>query len=155
MRSLATKAHLVDAGDPAMKFDFHCPLMSLPLWFGTELESIPNQIPYLEAEPDLVARWGSRIGEGHFRIGLCWRAKRGNTPGVRRHGEARSLPLTQLVQLGRMPGVRLISLQKHHGLEQLAKLPAGTSICVARDARAWSSFFVHRLNSHTLLSTSM
>jgi hypothetical protein len=42
--------------------------------------------------------------------------------------EKKSIPLEQFVPLSRVPGVRLISLQKHVGLDQLAGLPKDAAI---------------------------
>ena len=33
-------------------FDLHCPLLSLPQAFGTGLETIPADVPYLEADAE-------------------------------------------------------------------------------------------------------
>jgi FkbM family methyltransferase len=104
-------------------FDFQCALISLPLWFGTDLESIPNQVPYLEPEEGLARRWKQIIGDTGFKIGIAWQ---GNPQGKADRG--RSFPLSELASLSRLPGVRLISLQKHHGLDQLAGLPVGTMV---------------------------
>jgi len=101
--------------------------------FGTDLKSIPNQVPYLEAEEDRVGRWKQFIGEHGFKIGIAWQAKIGSTPAVRRHGRGRSFPLAELIPLSRLPGVRLISLQKHHGLEQLINLPSGATVEILGD----------------------
>ena len=89
--------------------------MSLPRLFHTELSSIPNKVPYLRAEAELEARWKARIGEHGFKIGIAWQ---GNPRG--KIDDGRSIPLEKFVSLGRVPGVRLISLQKHVGLDQLA-----------------------------------
>jgi hypothetical protein len=40
----------------------------------------------------------------------------------------RSFPLTHFEGLSKIPGVRLISLQKNAGVEQLRELPAGMSV---------------------------
>src|SRR6185295_3448928 len=40
----------------------------------------------------------------------------------------RSIPLAEFVPLARVPGVRLISLQKTDGLDQLSALPSGVAI---------------------------
>ena len=40
----------------------------------------------------------------------------------------RSLPLSSFAPIAAIPGVRLISLQKRHGLEQLAELPSGMAV---------------------------
>jgi tetratricopeptide (TPR) repeat protein/ADP-heptose:LPS heptosyltransferase len=55
-------------------FDFHCPIMSLPLAFGTRLETIPASTPYLPApDDDRVQAWEPRLGaHDRLRVGLCW-----------------------------------------------------------------------------------
>ena len=97
--------------------------MSLPHRLGTDLMSIPNSVPYLRAEDALIARWRERIGEHGFKIGIAWQ---GNPQGTIDQG--RSIPLAEYFALARFPGVRLISLQKHHGLDQLAALPEDVTI---------------------------
>jgi hypothetical protein len=55
------------------QFDFHCPLPSLPLALGTELDTIPAPIPYLRSDPVKAAHWAARLGnDGRRRIGLAW-----------------------------------------------------------------------------------
>jgi tetratricopeptide (TPR) repeat protein len=103
--------------------DFHAPLLSLPLLFATTLETIPAPVPYLQAEPERVAAWRQRLGEHGFRIGVSWQGK---TKGV--NDPYRSFPLAALAPLAALPGVRLISLQKGEGSEQLAMLPAGMAV---------------------------
>src|SRR6202008_3741855 len=105
------------------RFDFQIALMSLPRQFNTELNSIPNKVPYLRAEPELEARWKARIGEHGFKIGIAWQ---GNPSAAIDKG--RSIRLQQFVPLSRVPEVRLISLQKHAGLDQLAGLPDNAKI---------------------------
>src|SRR5262249_46613717 len=41
MSALPVAAQIVSRGDPLPDFDIHCPLHSLPLAFGTRLETIP------------------------------------------------------------------------------------------------------------------
>ena len=53
-------------------FDLHCPLLSLPRAFATELHSIPADLPYLRAPPAHLARWSARLGEKRRRrIGIA------------------------------------------------------------------------------------
>lgn len=98
--------------------DYHVSLLSLPGYYGTRADSIPAEIPYLKADPERIRRWGTRLGERGFRVGIVWQTdpNHGNT--------RRWIPLRELAGLAQLPGVRLISLQKHHGLEQLETLPA-------------------------------
>ncbi len=123
LRPLHAQVELVGAIDGREPFDFQCALMSLPRWFGTELHSIPSEVPYLGAEEDLVARWKKKLAGGGFKVGIAWQG----APGAA-IDQGRSIPLTEFAPLSRLPGVRLISLQKTHGLDQLAGLPAGTTI---------------------------
>ncbi len=77
------------------------------------LRLAPNGAPYLSAEPlpRLQAFALPRPAAG-LLVGLCWRAG-GWDPG-------RSVPLAALAPLGQVPGVRLVSLQRGPGLEELA-----------------------------------
>jgi len=48
--------------EPVPPHDLRCPLMSLPLAFGTRLATIPADIPYLHADPARIAAWRARLG---------------------------------------------------------------------------------------------
>ncbi len=120
-RLLSSKASVrfVDwpsADDPP--FDAQIAISSLPHAFGTRLDTIPAAVPYLVAEPLLREKWAGRIGSAGFKIGVAWQ---GNPdPEADR---ARSMPLSALAPLAEIAGVRLISLQKGAGEEQLSLLP--------------------------------
>jgi hypothetical protein len=89
--------------------------MSLPRLFGTTLATIPAKVPYLKVDEHLVERWREKIGSaGQFKIGITWQ---GNPH--HKWDRHRSIPLAQFATLSRLPGVRLVSLQKVHGSEQL------------------------------------
>ncbi len=104
-------------------FDYQCALMSLPGAFATALDSVPAEIPYLRSEPEMVAKWWERIGGHGLRVGVCWQ---GNPVGKIDRG--RSIPLRCFGALSAIPHTRLISLQKNHGLDQLAELGATLKI---------------------------
>jgi hypothetical protein len=54
-------------------FDLHCPLLSLPLAFGTRLPTIPSATPYLRAEAQSLTNWKERLEPARRRrIGLTW-----------------------------------------------------------------------------------
>jgi tetratricopeptide (TPR) repeat protein len=55
-------------------FDFHCPLSSLPLAFGTRLDTIPSGLSYLPAPAESrVQAWENRLGpHDRLRVGLVW-----------------------------------------------------------------------------------
>jgi tetratricopeptide (TPR) repeat protein len=100
-------AQLVAAGDALPPFDRHCPLMSLPLAFRTELDTVPRQVPYLRAAPSAVRHWGERLGPGRSpRVGLVWAGNRLNAIDDQRSaGLPALLPLLQC-------GAEMIALQK-------------------------------------------
>ena len=52
--------------------DWQCPLLSLPLALGTELNTIPAEIPYVGADPVQVVQWGEQLQGRGLRIGLAW-----------------------------------------------------------------------------------
>lgn len=105
------------------RFDYQSALLSLPQCFGTTRDTVPAAVPYVFAEPELVAKWRDRIGSEPFKIGICWQ---GNPSGKIDRG--RSVPLTEFAPVAAVPGVHLISLQRKHGLEQLANLPQGMRV---------------------------
>jgi len=103
MRGLGPAVSIVDPDPRGLQFDFHCRLMSLPLAFGTTLDTIPADLPCLTLDPVRTARWREVIGRQGFRIGVCWRGS-----NVR---QGRAFPISALAGIGAIPGVRLISLQ--------------------------------------------
>src|SRR5262249_15533993 len=56
-------------------------------------------------------------------IGIAWQGNP-NQP----KDQERSIPLCQFFPLAKLPGVRLISLQRQHGLDQLPQVPADVTI---------------------------
>lgn len=122
MASLPCSAEIVDVDDPSLAFDYRCPLLSLPLVFGTNADSIPHDVPYLHADPALAKAWGEKAGGHGFRIGICWQGRRN------RADSGRSFPLAMFEELSNIDGVRLISVHKGDGESQLAHLPAGMSV---------------------------
>jgi len=99
-------AQVLPRGAALPAFDCHCPLMSLPLAFRTDLSSIPAETPYIRSEPARVAAWRTRLGANDRpRVGLVWR---GST--ALKH-DRRSMDLAQMLPLVR-DGIDWISLQK-------------------------------------------
>ncbi len=104
-------------------FDYQIPLLSLPRVLRTEIDTIPAAVPYLAPDPQAVAFWRGRIGGESTRIGVVWQ-------GNPRYGadQRRSVPLKHYAPLAAVAGVRLISLQAVHGLDQLDDLPDGMAV---------------------------
>ncbi len=130
LTGLPDVAEVLPAGVPVPPFDVHCPLLSLPRVFGTTLDSIPAAIPYLAADPALIAAWRGRIHRnGGRNVGLVWAGNpRPDQPWAAVVDRRRSMPLARFAPLAGIPGVRYVSLQKGPPAEQLADPPPGLSI---------------------------
>ena len=123
--TLRCEMTVIARGGPAPGADAQCPLMSLPHVFGTTLETVPADVPYLFARPEHVRRWESRLGRrDRFRIGLAWSGS-----ATHRNDANRSLRLEQLLPLiddqaewhslqkdYRVPDLRTLNL--HPGIHQ-------------------------------------
>jgi tetratricopeptide (TPR) repeat protein len=96
--------------------DFYLPLLSAPWAFGTIASTIPRDVPYLSADPELTDHWRQELaGIDGFKIGVVWQGARDY-----RFDHQRSIPLAYFAPLARLPGVRLVSLQKGFGSEQIS-----------------------------------
>ncbi|BAM92942.1 hypothetical protein S58_69760 [Bradyrhizobium oligotrophicum S58] len=107
LRSLAG-VRVVARGEPLPPFDLQLPLMDLPRIFGTTLETIPADVPYLAADPIKVAAWRNVLGHApQLKVGMVW-------AGNPRHKGDRQRSLAARDVLPRLvtPGVQLYSLQK-------------------------------------------
>jgi Flp pilus assembly protein TadD len=118
-------AQVIPVNQPWPKFDLHCPLLSLPHFFGTTLETIPASVPYLSADPQLSLRWRRRLlaaeaGKKKFNVGLVW-------SGDPTHGNNlwRSVKLEQLAPLAAVKTVRFYSLQKGSPGAEARRPPGG------------------------------
>ena len=108
---------VVVQGSPLPAFDVHAPLLSLPLIFHTQINSVPNQTPYLNVPARDHAQIEAAIAahNGQFKVGIVW-AGRPTHPNDRN----RSCELALFVALSARPGVALFSLQKGERCAELA-----------------------------------
>jgi hypothetical protein len=116
LQSLGAGVEVVGFGDIRGEFDWQCPLLSLPRIFATTEDAIPSSVPYLEADLAAVSAWRQRLGDHGKLIGIRWQGSTG------RADAGRSFSLQHFESLARIPGVRLINLQKGPGSEQLHEL---------------------------------
>lgn len=107
---------LVPQGQPLPSWSAWCPLLSLPHLSGQFAPNEPTQLA--RPAPALTSQYRQRFGDA-FTIAICWQ---GN-PAYRADAQ-RSVPLRYFETLAQVPRVRLVSVQKHHGREQLARWPA-------------------------------
>jgi Tfp pilus assembly protein PilF len=109
------------AGEPLPAFDLHCPLLSLPLAFATQPDTIPAAIPYLTAPAERVAAWRDRLPPGRLRAGFVWSGSPSHN-----NDRNRSIALALLAGLFEDPAMRCFSLQSEiraADRETLAGLP--------------------------------
>lgn len=109
---------------PPPACDYHVMLMSLPSRYDT----IPSSVPYLAAEPARIAAWRRKIGAGGLKIGISWQGERKWAGKEKSWDIGRSFPLSLFEAIAAIPNVRLISLQKNDGVEQLNSLPPGMKV---------------------------
>ena len=118
-RSLEGVEAVVLDGEKLPPCDYQIPMLTLPMAFGTVLETIPVAVPYLHAAPELRQKWRGLLGEksGALRVGLVW-------AGSPSHPEdrSRSISLRQLLPLFEVPNVEFFSLQIGPGATQIAAL---------------------------------
>ncbi|HEY4077757.1 MAG TPA: tetratricopeptide repeat-containing glycosyltransferase family protein [Rhizomicrobium sp.] len=112
LQRAAPQVELIGYYEKPEAFDYHIPLMSLPLALG--MDHMPIPVPYLQAEPERVERWAGQLGKAGYRIGVCWEGNR-SIPG----GAGRSFPPEALAGIANISGVRLIGLQKDANSEML------------------------------------
>ncbi len=145
LKGVAGVDEIIPEGSPLPAVDVQAPLLQLPAILSIP---IPAKVPYLAADPELVRWWGATLDKetgrqgdkeisrqrvmgkeqvslspclpvslSGFRIGIAWQ---GNP--THKKDKQRSIPLPYFEPLARLEGVRLFSLQKGTGSEQLAQL---------------------------------
>ena len=95
MRNLLPKENIYEKGTKLPEFDYHCPMMSLPLAFKTHGIAYLEKGPYLRPNASAVDHWSSILGKSKKpRVGLAWR---GNPNHVK--NDMRSIKLSELIPL--------------------------------------------------------
>ncbi len=73
LKQISPTIEIIGPDEVPTDFDYHCPLLSLPLAFGTTLETIPAEQQYLKADEELRVAWSARLPpKTKPRIGLVW-----------------------------------------------------------------------------------
>lgn len=115
LQQISAIDELVVAGEPLPAFDVQLSLVSLPFVLGTRIENIPNRVPYLAADAELVSQWRERLSSlPGKKVGIAWQ---GNPKYA--WDRYRSVPLSHFVPLGHLENVTLVSLQKGPGEKQI------------------------------------
>jgi len=111
---------VVTTSDPLPHFDYQVTLASLPLMFNTQIETIPADIPYIKADPALVAYWKDKVCPRSFNIGICWQ---GNAHYSNKAAQLvvakKSMALKTFAPISEVNSCTMFSLQKIDGTDQL------------------------------------
>ncbi len=120
-QSFGSVAEVFGRGEALPDYDLHCPMLSLPHGFGTRIDTVPSDTPYLLVDQAAASRWRRRLDEanlGQACIGLVWAgASRPDMPDAFAMNRRRSLTLSQFAPLADVPGVRFVSLQLNAAAE--------------------------------------
>jgi hypothetical protein len=125
-RTLDGGAVIHDGFSDIPPFELHCPLLSLPLAFGTRLETIPNKVPYLSANSNAAGLWAETVARKctGLKVGLVWSGSSNfQFDASRSPGQ-----LSVLSALAKVPGVTFVSLQKGPAAQQAKLPPAGMKL---------------------------
>jgi tetratricopeptide (TPR) repeat protein len=114
---------VVARNDVLPRYDFHCPLLSLPLACSTTLETIPADIPYIAPAESDVAVWRPQLPKRQPRVGLVWSGERSHDNDLNR-----SMRLATLAPLFDLSGLAFVSLQHEVREEDAALLQTRTDV---------------------------
>jgi hypothetical protein len=102
------RAVVVARGEPLPSFDLHCPILSLPLAFKTELATIPADIPYLAAPRDRIETWKRRLPSPRkLNVAIAWSGS-----ATHEQDHVRSIAIEKLAPLFALPDIQWISIQR-------------------------------------------
>ncbi len=120
MKRLGSDAEICLLSDIPDDFDFHCPLMSLPLAFKTDLATIPAMATYLFADEKRSHQLHQRLSRDGMKkvCGLSWYSKADRT------GVTRSVDLLELFNHIDPTEYTFVSLQYGDVADQIADLKA-------------------------------
>jgi Tfp pilus assembly protein PilF len=111
---------LVEDGQKMPPVSTYCTLSGLALRYGATRSTIPREIPYLRADPELQATWAARLAPRippeHRRVGIVWAGRPEHENDFNR-----SASLAALAPIGEAPLVTLISLQTGAAASQIGR----------------------------------
>ncbi len=107
LKQMSPDIEVVSHNEVPAEFDYHCPLMSLPLALGTTSQNIPSEKRYIFADEQLRRAWDIRLPpQTKPRIGVVWSGSMQH-----RNDHNRSIDLSTLAPLF-SADAHWISLQK-------------------------------------------
>ncbi len=118
MEELDLSLDILARGTTLPNFDYHCPLLSLPLAFQNIGDTAIPTESYIKAGQARIEKWRSHFNNEQFNIGINWQGNANLKIDI-----GRSFPLALFEGVASFSKVKLFSLQKNEGTEQLNNLP--------------------------------
>lgn len=117
LKGVSTVTSAIDQTPP---FDLHAPIFGLPYLFGTTLQTVPAEVPYMFADESLTAKWKARLADDPAprKIGLIWGGGIANPTDAQR-----SVPITALGPLAAIKDASFYSLQSDERVHELSAAP--------------------------------
>lgn len=150
MRTLAGVAKVIVRGENRGQFDCHCPLMSLPLAFGTTIDPVRCQIAYLAANPIDVEQARMRLDElcpPGRRVGLVWAGR-----ATHANDRNRSVLLSTLAPMWSVPRITFVSLQQGDAAHEAEAISAEPHLVVLGPLRDFAETTAVLKNLDLLIS---
>jgi len=120
------KAEIIDdsVNEGDIYYDTHISAYYLLSILNINTDNIPFQAGYLNADKDNVEYYRQKYFDNNkFKVGIVWQG----SPNFK-NDKRRSVYLEKLYLLADIPNIKLYSLQKGTGIEQLLKLPKNIEI---------------------------
>ncbi|MFZ0452251.1 MAG: tetratricopeptide repeat protein [Ignavibacteriaceae bacterium] len=100
---------------PEIEFDYELPLLSLPAYFDTNINNIPNNVPYLNVDKELIEKWSKIVYDNEkVKIGIVW----AGSP-IHPNDRHRSVKLQQFLPLLSVEGTHFYSIQRGFAATQV------------------------------------
>ena len=127
---MSPRIKVIHQADVPARFDYHCPMVSLPLAFGTLLQTIPSEPSYISSDDRLRQNWEERLpAKSKARIGIAWKGS-----AAHRNDRYRSIDIDLLAPLF-STDAHWVSLQ-HDGRHPTSPSP---SLLASHDGH-WEDF---------------
>jgi hypothetical protein len=125
LKQLPFASDWIPIGESLPSYDVWRPLLSLPFVFATTTENIPQQIPPLVAPSDRVEDFRKALSSCSpgMKIGLAWAGRSGH-----KNDRNRSISLSLLADLARIPNAHFVSLQKGPSAAQASGLESAIKL---------------------------
>jgi tetratricopeptide (TPR) repeat protein len=117
LRTVRGVDDVIPRPNPLPAFDVHAGVLDLPRLFGTTLDTIPANVPYVSANESRIAAWRDVLASDPpgKRVGLVWSGNPKHT-----NDRNRSIPLREFEPLADLPNLNFFSLQKGPAAGQMS-----------------------------------